>query len=77
MALHRHSPAHSQSSGSCFREDSQIDFSNGRYRGGGFGSGRYRFKNRFFLVVKPSISIKKQHKHFSSDLKLIKSYRLS
>ena len=25
--------------------------SNRRYGGGGFGSGRYRFKNRFFLVI--------------------------
>ena len=34
--------------------------SNGRYGGGGFRSGRYKFKTRFFLVViiKAPISIK-------------------
>ena len=36
--------------------------SNGRYGDRGFGSGRYRLKNRFFsrslVIVKPPISIK-------------------
>ena len=46
--------------------------------GGGFGSGRYRFKNRFCLVVIINSDFnEKQHKQFNSDLKLRNCYYLS
>ena len=48
---------------------------------GGFGSGRYRLKNRFFsrrlVIVKPPVSIKHGTNVFFSKLKLRNSYRLS